>query len=368
MQAIPMDIFSIHCYDEEKFTRHEVLTSMLLLSTETLDKYLTEICSCNALEIQKDGAKIYIPYMMNDAIECYLVFTNAQLTGQLLSDYKEKLSYELIQSSSEANCKHGIIFRQGTQNVFTLWYSLVYQNLNCYRYDQIGHFWVNGQEHWRRLVYILGTIYDKYEYLGPQVCNQKELTLLNLMEFAPLYAYSPIHEPLDSFYTDTKDGWHAMKELAVEAKDYTFILLLQFYRIFPVAPVRKLLTHSLNHPGRMPLYELLFHKIEEASIVYPKRDYGTERNLQIEAFRKEISIELSKRGYQGTYPLFQKENRQILAMEEHPFTILESDHFKFRIHLMESETKHPSSGLNAGFFRKKGNQSRIISSLNSIHS
>lgn len=49
------------------------------------------------------------------------------------------------------------------------------------------------------------------------------------------------------------------------------------------------------------------------------------------------------------------------ALEEHPFTILESKDFQFRIQLMESETTKADSGLNAGFFDRKGNRCRILS-------
>lgn len=332
---------------------------MQLLSNEMLQKYLSEICSCQALEVHADKDNVYIPYMMNDALECFLLFRNAQLIGHPLPDYEGDTSYEMINRITEGITKTGLIFRQGTQNVFTLWYESVYQDLHCYRYDQIGHFWTPGQEHWRRLVYILGTIYDKYQYMGSEVCNPLEIKLLKLMEFAPLYYYSPIHDPLDDIYPNTLDGWQAMKDLAMEACDRRFLLLLEIYRIAPIPYISKLLRQALNHPARIPLYELLFHKIETASYHYPDRDYGEERNHRIENARKKLSEKLLLEGYQGKYPLFQKGNHQILAMEEHPFTILESKTFQFRIQLMESETKHLGHGLNAGFFNKKGNKCHI---------
>ena len=348
---------------------------MLLLSKEMLQKYLSEICSCQALEVHTDKDKVYIPYMMNDALECFLLFCDAQLIGHPLSDYEGDISYEIIRKTAESeqkifednraentesSGKTGLIFRQGTQNVFTLWYTSVYQDLHCYRYDRIGHFWVTGQEHWRRLVYILGTIYDKYEYLGAKVCNPQEIALLKLMEFAPLYYYSPIHDPLDTIYPDTLEGLQAMKALAKKAGDRRYMLLLDLYRYFPFAGVRKILQKALNRPARIPLYELLFHKIEQASCTYSERDYGEEHNLQIADARKQLSDQLLQQGFLGEYPFFQKENLQILAMEEHPFTILEADTFKFRIQLMESETSKSDSGLNAGFFEHKNNRCRIV--------
>ena len=337
---------------------------MQLISQEALQKYLSEICSCQALEVHTDNDKVYIPYMMNDALECFLLFSEAQLTGHPLPGYEGDISYEIINKTTDGNNKTGIIFRQGTQNVFTLWFTSVYQELHCYRYDRIGHFWVAGQEHWRRLVYILGTIYDKYQYMGSQVCNPQEMALLKLMEFAPLYYYSPIHEPLDDIYPDTLEGLQAMKNLAAEAGDWTFLALLSIYRYFPFSVVRKILQKALNRPRRIPLYELLFHKIEEASCCYSERDYGEERNRRIDDARRQLTERLLQEGFQEEYPLFQKGNHQILAMEEHPFTILEAKDFPFRIQLMESETAKADDRLNAGFFARRGNRCRIISQSN----
>ncbi len=334
---------------------------MMLLSEETLQQYLSELCSCQALEVHTDSDKVYIPYMMNDALECYLLFSDAQLTGHPLPDYEGDTSYEMISKTTEGSSKSGLIFRQGAQNVFTLWYMSVYQELHCYRYDRIGHFWVSGKEHWRRLVYILGTVHDKYQYMGSQVCNPQETALLKLMEFAPFTYYSPIHEPLDDIYPDTLDGLQAMKNLAAEAGDRRFLLLLTIYRYFPFSGVRKILQRALNRPARILLYELLFYKIEKASSSYPERDYGEERNRRINDARKGLSKQLLQLGFCGEYPLFQKGNLQILAMEEHPFTILEAQDFQFRIQLMESETPNACSGLNAGFFDRKGNRCRITS-------
>lgn len=328
---------------------------MQLLSTEMLQQYLSEICSCHALEVYADGDKVYIPYMMNDALECYMCFSDAQLIGQPQPSYDGESSFELIQDS-----KSGIIFRQGTQNVFTLWYNSAHQHLQCYRYDQIGHFWVSGQEHWRRLVYILGTIYDKYCYMGDEVCNPEELELLKLMEFAPLYHYSPIHEPLDDIYPNTLEGIHAMRSLAREVNDRNFLLLLDIYHRFPISIIKNLLQRVLNRPARIPLYERLFHKIETASRRYPERDYGEERNRHIVDARNTLSQNLLSQGYVGEYPVFQKDALQIVAMEEHPFTILESSNFPFRIQLMESETRNGDQRINAGFFRKRGNRRRIV--------
>jgi len=334
---------------------------MTPLSFNELQKYLSEILACNAFELHEDAENIYIPYMMNDALECYMCFPGAQLTGKYLPDFTGETTFEIIDGSSADVLRHGIIFRQGNENVFTLWFFSCHQALCCYRYDQIGHFWVKGEEHWRRLVYIIGTLCDKYEYFGDQLCTEKEKALLALMEFAPFRMYSPIHESLDSLYPDSIRGTDAMEALAKEAQDYVCLILLSFYRRFPYFWMKKIFCRALNRPGRIALYELLFQKVKEASHDYPERDYGDKRNEQIRQARRQITSHLHQQGFWGQYPLFQNGTKQILAMEEHPFTILEASDFCFRIQLMESETPSADARINAGFFKKKGNRSRILS-------
>lgn len=351
---------------------------MTKLNLNELLQYLREILDCNAFELhcKKDSDKaasqnFLIPYMMNDALECYLLLTDGRMTGTYITDLKESLSVELVNFSSDsADVSHpedsALIFRQGTQNVFTLWFKDAFRVLNCYQYHPIGHFWVKGSEHWRRLAYIIGTLYDKYEYMGEKICSEKELALLPLMEFGPFRMYSPIHESLDSYYPETREGLLCMRDLALSAKDRPFLLMLKIYECFPYSFVKKWICKALNHPNRQKLYALINKKITEASSCYPKRMYDPALHDEIAASRIQVSNFLRNAGFSGTYPLFQKDNIQIHAMEEHPFTILEAGDFSFRIQFMVSEASVNSAALHIGFFKKRGNRSRIASDLNSL--
>lgn len=342
------------------------------LSIIELNKYIQEIVECDAFELhshetsftdsEDSSANYYIPYMMNDALECYILLKKGRMTGKYIPDLKEKITAELCPQQENS----ALIFRQGTENVFTIWFENAYRVLNCYRYDQIGHFWVKNHEHWRRLVYIIGTIYDKYEYMGKQVCTEQEIDLLPLMEFAPFRMYSPIHESLDAYYEESKKGLASMKSFAKEAGDKAFLPLLALYGVFPCSFMRNLLYRAMNHPDRQKLYELLFYKVQEASSVYPERSYHPALNAEISSARNNITAQLHQLGYTGTYPKFQKKNIQILAMEEHPFTILEAKDFSFRVQFMVSESKQHAASLNAGFFKKRGNHCRIASDIHDI--
>ena len=300
----------------------------------------------------------YIPYMMNDALECCLKFQNCSMTGRYLPEYPGEVSGELIREGN----RNAVVVRQGEQ-VFTLWFEHLQLITNGYSYHQIGHFWVKGQEQWRQLVYMAGTIYDKYEYLGAGMLNPLEKELTALMEFAPFRFWSPIRESLEGSYEDTPRGMEYMKKLALEAGDRSFARLLCLYEKLSGSWTAKFVSARMNVPKREKLYRLIRQKIEEASSQYPARDYGETMNENICQRRKAVERFLKSRGFQGEYPFFWKKEIQILAAEEHPFTMLEEESFHFRIQFMVSTGKLPEGGVNSGFFKGRHREGRIEKSL-----
>lgn len=331
---------------------------MQTITYQQLLAYLTHITNCDAFELCFDSSEnisqdYYIPYMMNDAMEYYLVLKNCRIKGNYISDYEGDTVVEPIKATDTAATTYALLIRQG-DNVFTLWFEEIYEDIKLYQYHNIGHFWVKGEEHWRQLVYIIGTMHDKYAYLGENICNEAELSLLPLMEFAPFRFYSPIHESLDEWYEDSLDGAECMRQLAIEAGDWWFATLTSIYKKFPFVKLSHCIAKVMNQPKRQKLYELIYRKMCEASLEYPERDYGETLNREIQNRRQDIISSLKSEGFTGTYPHFHKGNTQILATEEHPFTILDSKDFKFKIQLMVSNTKTACCGLNAGFFRHNG--------------
>lgn len=158
---------------------------------------LNEIFEQQVFELcihEENGQKAYyIPYMMNDALECYLVLEHCRMTGEYQPEADENEEEEPCSGQlEEKDGMFGLIVRQGQDRVFTLWFRSIQKVLKCYQYHAIGHFWQEGQEQWRRLVYILGTLHDKYQYLGEEVCSREEQELLKLAEFSPLRRWSPL--------------------------------------------------------------------------------------------------------------------------------------------------------------------------------
>lgn len=294
--------------------------------------HLAEILKCGAFELCQADEKFLIPYMMNDALEYYLILEEASMTGEYLPE-TEIISAALSQNGE----KYLLILRQEGGGVCTLHFSGIKESAQCYQYHRIGHFWVKGREQWRQLVYQIGTIYDKYEYFGERFCNQLERQLRELIRFAPFRFWSPVHESLKDRYPDSAEAAALMKELCREAGDFSYLCLTTVYQVLKFPFLERLLAEELTASRHKNLYRLIRSRVDEASLGYPERDYGVQMNGMIERERCAFETRMHGDGFCGKYPVFYKENREFAAMEEHPFTTLEMEweDFGFRIRLME---------------------------------
>ncbi len=310
---------------------------------------------CGPFETET-GIDYYVPYMMNDALEYYLTLQNCRLVGEYLHDTEVKQDMQL----AEGENGYVLAVRQGNENAFTLYFENIEENVKFYQYHEIGHFWVEGQEHWRQLVYIIGTIYDKYMYLGEWSCNEKEMELLPLIEFGPFREWSPIHESLEEMYPETYNGIHVAKKFAEEARDKEFVRWISLYEKFPSRSLYRLLSRKLLSNKREDFYELIWSKVEAASLEYPTREYGVEIAQEIENIRTAIADDMRRKGFGGTYPFYEKDNTRIIAMEEHPFTIMEWEHYKFKVQFMVSQCDQSiKHRRNSGFFKGRGRKGWI---------
>ena len=134
---------------------------------ETYGK-LAEIFQYQVFELYEEvigprNSSYYIPYMMNDALECYLVLKDARITGEYLQLDPEE--FPLQAQIAQRDGQTALIVKQGSANVFTIWLRETAVSLQCYQYHRIGHFLVEGQEHWRHPVYMTDTTVAHYDYL-----------------------------------------------------------------------------------------------------------------------------------------------------------------------------------------------------------
>ena len=111
---------------------------------ELLDYGAFELCEQHG----KDGVMQYvIPYILNDAVECYLDVLDASLQGEYVAD-APVTSAELLSETG----RYGLVMHQGEENVCTLWFRDLREHSACYRYHEIGQFWMKGEELWRQRV------------------------------------------------------------------------------------------------------------------------------------------------------------------------------------------------------------------------
>jgi len=124
---------------------------------------------------EKIPGDIRLVYLMNDAVESFLIFRDARLTGSYLENYEGPLKSSLSQEGDE----YILVVWQG-ENVVTLFFRMLDLEVYLYNYGEIGHFWVPGYEYLRQLEYRIAIARDKLEYLGEEFCTEEERDYTNL--------------------------------------------------------------------------------------------------------------------------------------------------------------------------------------------
>jgi len=311
------------------------------LSHENLLLLVDDLLELEVLELipkDTDPATMYIPYMMNDAVEYYLILSNCQVMGEIPEEFDGDTLVKLIDSPD----RPGLIFEIPSGDKLTLWFDSCAFEKSFYQYHRICHIWRKGEEHWRMLVYMIGTIHDKYAFLGPDSVNDAEFALLPLVHFGPFRFYSPIDEPLDDRYPENEDGWTCMRNLAIEAGDTDYVKMIDRANALKKLPfirtdtLIKNLANALSLSRRKPLFEHIYSKVCEASSRYPERAYRPEAILEMEKARKAADAGLRAEGFTGEYPAYTKGGMSAIVFEEHPFTVQELDYegFAFQTKVM----------------------------------
>ncbi len=252
--------------------------------------------------LHSDSIKLI--YLMNDAVESFLVFHHAAITGTFLPDYEGEIQYDIyaaekagsdsgsnsdIDTNSDSTSHSGtdtrshIVIRQG-DSVCTIFYDSLDFEMHLYNYGRLGHFWVSGYEYLRQIEYRIAILRDKLDYIGADACTEEERKLALLTEFPPLnYNYYPsasmdyIVERENSM-VPSAEAVDMVKELAREAGDRVMQAWLQLYGSHPnhmIAGRIAAMFHKKNHAR---LADLIDKKIRDASAVYPDRDLGPEMN------------------------------------------------------------------------------------------
>ncbi len=322
---------------------------IIQLTPKQLKEDLEELLRWDALEMQvrtapgTDRKEVLIPYLMNDAVECFFRLTDAVVHGTLTPPDSGEETEDAGIELEEGTDRTGILIRQKDRTV-SIWYRKAAKEQHCYQYHRIGHNWRKSreQEEIRRLVNLLCVLADKHSYLTPEATNPLEQKLWPLIHFSPLCAWSPISSSILDWYPETEEGICAMLDLAEETGDTDYRKQLLIYRkeflhsgkkpSRKMQKTGKLLRDMLAEDAHRPLLRELENRIEQASSFWKPRRYTTEQETEMEQLRKQREESCKNSGYEGTYPLLTRNGTELLFVEEHPFTVLEAEEYHFSIY------------------------------------
>lgn len=294
------------------------------MTDEVVEK-LAQLLEQDQFELIFQEAKIRLVYLMNDAVESFLVFKNVRITGEYNRDYQGELEASLEKQGQ----KFVLIVRQG-ETVFTLFFDDLVMENHLYEYGTIGHFWVKNYEYLRQMEYRLAILRDKYDYLGEEYCNEKEKRLAQLVDFPPLNycCYPAVPEkyivPKENPWVPTEAALSVMDEFASRAKDRTLGKILRLYREFPVPFIAKRIGNMLHRNSHGRVVDMINEEIRVASKKYPRRNFGRDAECKIQETLHKV---------QRRQELLKNKGQQSIILREEPFSTAE-DSIEYKIYLM----------------------------------
>ena len=294
------------------------------MSNEVLEK-LAQLLEQDQFELIFTEQDIRLVYLMNDAVESFLVFQNVRMTGEYKDDYEGELEATLEKQGQ----KYVLIVHQG-DTVVTLFFENLIQENHFYEYGTIAHFWVKKYEYLRQLEYRLAIVRDKYDYLGEKSCNEKEKQLAHLVDFPPLnyccYPAVPAKYivPRENPWEPSEEALMVMEELAERADDRFLKVVLKLYRKYPIPFLAKRIGNMLHRNRHSKVVDLIDREIQEASKKYPCRYFGRDIELKVQQTMnavKERQNQLKEKGQQS------------VILREEPFTTAQ-DSIAYKLYLM----------------------------------
>mgnify|MGYP004593057233 FL=1 len=269
-------------------------------------------------------------YLMNDAVESFLVFRGAALTGHYLEDYEGALTWSMSRDAT----RYVLVVRQG-DNAVTLLFENLDLEVHLYNYGEIAHFWVPGYEYLRQLEYRIAILRDKCEYLGMEYCTPMERRLAHLAYFPPLNycCYPAVPEkyivPIPEPWNPSEEALNVMEELARECGNKKLVRRLKFYRKHPWPFLAKRIAAMLHCTECENVIDLLSRRLREAVQDYPRRSFGEATDNVVKRLEQQAEERRQELAAQGI---------RAEVLREEPFTIAQ-DNLEFHVYLMIWETR-----------------------------
>ena len=288
---------------------------------------------------------IRLVYQMNDTVESFLVFKNARMTGSYKEDYEGALEASFCRDGEN----YVLVVRQEEEDsVVTILFENLEFERNLYDYGDIAHFWRKGYEHIRQIEFRIAVLWDKYEYLGEESCNEEEKRLVELAYFPPLNycCYPAVPDkyivPRDCPWVPSVGAFELMEEIAAEADDVRLQRMLAFYKKHPHPSVAKYIAVLLHQNSHTRVIELITERLKKAVCGYKRRSFGVETDHYVQQLLEKAEkrkAELEKQGIRAE------------VLREEPFTIAK-DTLDLHVYVMKHEK---------GFMNQKVSVEEILS-------
>lgn len=247
-----------------------------------------------------DGEKdIAVAYLMNDAVESFLIFRDSAMTGNYCD-----IDVEQIASIDKLDDGYMLIVNQGGENIFTIRFRELVLRTHLFNYGCMGHFWVKGYEYLRQLEYQLADIRDKYRYLGDKYCSEKEMQLMKLADFPPIKRYKSVPDRYyvpypDCVYQETIDY---LLSIAQQVNDSSMARAIRNYGK-RTSRYNSFLIYMMLHTKKHAYFvDALIKELREAASIYDDRTFSEDERREhkrIHLVAENKLKEYEKRGFRG---------------------------------------------------------------------
>lgn len=260
-----------------------------------------------------------VAYLMNDAVESFLTFTDSIMTGNYIDNDAEQ-----VPDLQRLDDGYMLIVNQGGENTFTIRFRELKLRTHLFNYGCMGHFWIEGYEYLRQLEYQLADIRDKYRYLGDEVCSDKELLLMKLADFPPIKQYKSVPDRYYVPYPDCvyEEAVDYLIELADKTGDYSIERMLVCYKKKPSRIKSRIIAKMLCLKRHAEFVDVIISELREAASIYPDRTFSAEEDLQCDVIHEKAISALSEYNRQGHNCLLYREepfmySRDSITYKEH---------------------------------------------------
>ena len=301
---------------------------------------------------ETDKGDIRLVYLMNDAVESFLIFRQAKLTGTYEPDFEGELKADLEKRGNQ----YILIVHQGN-SVFTVFFRDLDLETHLFNYGKTGHFWVKEYEYLRQLEYRIAILRDKREYLGKEFCTEEEEKLSYLAEFPPLNfcCYPAVSEkyivPSYPKWKVSEKALNEMMKLAQEAGDHSLIRWLKVYSYVPGRVIATKIACMLHRTKHTELVNLIDRKLAQAAAVYQDRQFVTEKKeqhsfstdgkeggLQEEETAEQTKIRNIQERAEARKRELECSGKKVEMLKEEPF-LYAKDSVEYKVHLMIWKTE-----------------------------